>query len=337
MRSVPTWDPGDLPDDFEEPEVDDVPHARSRAEAAKPPEADRSIVVDLIRPRQLVLFASEEGIGKSYARLELAVRLATGTGALFGHYAIVEPTRVLLVDEENGEPEEWRREEEILGKLDLPRTALAGYATVHYAGMDLLDPARRAWLEGETAVTGAQVLILDTGGAMIADEWGAPLKAAIRYLRNLIRRTGLAVVVVVHMTKPPRDKPTNGQAPRKRLSDVLGNWTRHADVVAMMTDLGADRARFEVRKRVAPSSLVLAQDGGLWQTVAIGESEREPGGEDRVLRAIGAGAATWQALSTALGMSRSQVFEHVRRLRSSGLVKDASPYELTPEGWEAVE
>jgi hypothetical protein len=326
------YDPGPEPE-----AMPSAPSFQCVADATEPAELDDWLVDGLLRPGALGILASAEGIGKSYARLELAVRLATGTGALFGHYPIRRPARVVLLDEENGPAEEYRRELDVLDSLGLPRSVLAGYFRVSYAGMNLTKPERQEWLRRELDGIGPDLLILDTGGAMVGDEWGEPLKAAVRYLRSL----PCAVLVCVHLTKPPRDNHRGGQH-GSALSDVMGQWTRSADVVAVMADLGAGRARWTVRKRVPPSSLVLAQRGGLWDVVAVAEDHEAASTDTRILRAIAAGATAADELRMALGttdrpLPKQTLYDALRRLRADGYLEKGAPLALTKAGLEAVE
>ena len=307
------------------------------ADATEPADVDDWLVDGLLRPKALGILASAEGIGKSYARLELALRLATGTGALFGHYGIRRAARVVLVDEENGPAEEYRRECETLAALGLDRAELSNYFRTSYAGMNLGKPERQEWLRAELDKLGPDLVILDTGGAMVGDEWGEPLKEAIRFLRSL----PCAVLVCCHLTKPPRDNHRGSQH-GTALADVMGQWTRSADVVAVMADLGAGRARWTVRKRVPPSSLVLAQRGGLWDVVAVADDHEAASLDDRVLRAIAAGATTADELRIALGtadrpLPKRSLYNALGRLRADGLVADGTPLALTDAGMDGAE
>ncbi len=331
-------DPGPVPPEI--PPSFGQPHAAFEcvADATEPADVDDWLVDGLLRPKALGILASAEGIGKSYARLELAIRLATGTGSLFGHYAIRRAARVVLVDEENGPAEEYRRECETLAALGLDRAELSNYFRASYAGMNLGKPERQEWLRAELDKLAPDLLLLDTGGAMVGDEWGEPLKAAVRYLRSL----PCAVLVCVHLTKPPRDHRNSGPQHGTSMNSIMGQWSRSADVVAMMADLGAGRARWTVRKRVPPSSLVLAQRGGLWDVVAVADDHEAASTDDRVLRAIAAGASTADELRIALGaadrpLPKRSLYNALGRLRADGLVADGTPLALTDAGMDGAE
>ena len=60
------------------------------------------------------------------------------------------------------------------------------------------------------------------------------------------------------MVKPSRD-PKAKAAARRLLSDVMGQWPRSPDVVAIVTDLGASRYDWYIAKRrgVPPSEGVI--------------------------------------------------------------------------------
>jgi hypothetical protein len=235
-----------------------------------------------------------------------------------------------------GTTEEWRREAAILAALGLERDALGAYHRASFAGMVLTAPDAQAWLAGEIDRIRPDLLVLDTGTSMVGDEWGSELKAAMRFLRGLIARTGCAIVVVVHLTKPPRERrpgTTHGTA----IADVMGQWTRSADAVALMADLGDGRVRWEMRKKVPPSTLILARREGIFETVAVGEAHRKASTDDRVLRAIDAGADSAEALTASLGLARRTVYKALGHLRSDGLIGKGTPLTLTEAGLEAVE
>ena len=126
------------------------------------------------------------------------------------------------------------------------------------------------------------------------------------------------------------------------IADVMGQWTRSADMVAMMADMGAGRARWTVRKRVPPSSLVLAQRGGLWDVVAVTEDHKAASLDTRVLRAISAGATNADELRVALGtgerpLPKQTLYDGLRRLRTDGYIENGTPLALTASGHEATE
>ena len=121
------------------------------------------------------------------------------------------------------------------------------------------------------------VVIFDTGSSMVGEEWGSELKLAVRFLRRLAREYGCAIIVVVHLVKPNRQAKHRRTRPEHGtdLSDVMGQWTRQADSVALMARTKDEQIIWTMRKRVPRSTLVLATE-----RVAPSESSvRSVGGE----------------------------------------------------------
>jgi hypothetical protein len=307
---------------------------------APPANLEREYLGGLLRAGKVLAIASQEGLGKSMVRKEIEHRLAAGTGALFGRYPVLEAVTVGTIDEENGPDEEWRRDEAMLPAVGLTREDLAGrYRRASFLGLNLADPVSQAYIRRQVAA-GLNVLFLDTGGAMVDEEYGQPLKAAVRFLRALRRESpDLAVVLLVHMVKPSRDPKAAG-VKRRVLTDVMGQWTRQADVVAVMSDLGADRFRWELVKRrgVPRSAGVVDYSSGIAQWVADVDDDEVTSTREslRVLRAIGAGADSWQAVATGTGIGKNPVFAAIRELRAEGLIHPDTPYRLTVNGLEAL-
>jgi hypothetical protein len=312
--------------------VEDMPWPQPASERQANREDDAWIIDGVLRPGRLLILAAAEGVGKSYARLEVAIRCATGSGALFGHYPIPERVRVLTVDVENGAEEEARREDEVLEALELARADLGDYWTVSLGGLSLTDPRDQRYLREAVSRVHPAVLILDTGSSMVGDEWGTELKDAVRFLRELAGESGCAIVVCVHLVKPSRqqrktkDAPVHGQ----ELADVMGQWTRSADSVALMSSAGPDRMLWTMRKRVSHSSLVLEPAGGIFRvvTAVIGDDE-SASTRDRVLRCIATGHATAADIATYLRVSERTVWRHIGALRKAGSVSPEGDLSLT--------
>ncbi len=321
----------------------ELPDLADAARLVTPPDVDAWYIVGLIRPGKLVYLAAGEGVGKSYVRKEAELRLAVGIGSLFGHYPIAGPVRVGTIDEENGPDEEWRREEELLPRLLLTRADLAGrYFRGSFLGLNLNAASAQAYIRRQVATFALDVLFLDTGGSMVDEEYGPPLKGAVRFLRSLIREfPALAIVVCVHMVKPPRGP--NIAAPKRRaLTDVMGQWTRQADVVAVMTDLGNDRIRWDLAKRrgVPKSAGILNYSDGLTRWMTDVDEAADPASTSdtiHVLRCIAAGAGTWEQVKEAAGMGRNRIFAAITELRAGGLIGPGSPYRMTSDGQEALQ
>jgi hypothetical protein len=298
-----------------------------------PVESQDWVVEGIARPGSIVVIASAEGLGKSYVRKETELRLGSGSGPLFGRFDVRRPYRVATFEEENGEAEEWRRDEQVLASLGLTRASLGDRVhRVSYPGLDLTKTDSQEYVREQVSSVGAEVVWLDTGGSMVGEEWGEPMKLAYRFLREL----GMTVFLNVHLVKPARGQ-SHGPSHGSSITDVMGQWTRQADAVLLMSDLGEGRARVLVRKRVPKLDLVMAQKDGLWVVVAEGAGTgTEANTERRVLRAIGAGADSAASIAAALGIGERSVYRAVGVLRKDGQVADRTPYRLTPEGEEAV-
>ncbi len=160
-------------------------------------------------------------------------------------------------------------------------------------------------------------------------------KSVMRFLRTLTVRHGCAIVVFVHLTKPMRS-PGGSRRHGSSLSDVMGQWTRTVDAVALLADLGEGRARWSMWKKVPKSELTIRQADGLWTVVQV-EATARPTTEDRVLRAIHTDGPNATAIAQSLGLSASRVSQAIRKLRTHGLLERGHPYRLTPEGLEAVQ
>jgi hypothetical protein len=302
----------------------------------KPDESDDWVVEDIARPSAIVVVASPEGLGKSYIRKETELRLGSGKGPLFGRFAIDRPFVVATFEEENGPEEEWRRDEQVLAALDITRKHLGDRVhRVSYPGLDLTHADPQEYVRGEVEAVGADVVWLDTGGSMVGEEWGEPMKQVFRFLRSL----DVTVFLNVHLVKPARGQARGGASHGSTLTDVMGQWTRQADAVLVMSDLGEGRARVLVRKRVPKRDLVMAQQNGLWVVVDEGTGAgSDPKQEDRVLRAVNAGATDAEAVRRALDMPVRTVYRHVGSLRKAGFLDTKrGPYRLTEAGEEAVE
>jgi len=317
---------------------------------ARPEDVDDWLVTGLIRPGAMVVVASVEGVGKSRLRKEIEVRLAAGIGPIFGYFPVPAAARVLTFDEENGEAEEWRRDEETLAALGLTRADLGDrYHRISFSGELLTDEPSQRRIGRLIEQVRPDVVFFDTGGHMIeGDEWGTPLKRATRFLKRLTP----AVVALVHLTKPSENgegKP--GPVHGTRITDVMGHWTKPADGALLARDVGDDRIRVETFKRIPHADLILERLPGQFRVVAgaqpvtlsVGPSTAKLKAVDRVGQAIAAGITDPERIRGALGepgepLSRSTFTDAVARLREDGLVDPKRvPYELTEAGRDAYE
>lgn len=298
-----------------------------------PPEIETWHIEGLARPKAIVVVGSAEGVGKSMMRKEIEMRLGSGIGPLFGHFPIPGPLTVATFEEENGDAEEYRRDDQTMAALGIDRQALGDRIyRVSYPGINLCLQTDQEYVRAELEKVHADVVWFDTGGSMIGDEWGEPMKVAFRFLRSL----EVTVFLNVHLVKPSRTGGRGQSTHGSALSDVMGQWTRQADAVCIVSDLGEGRVKVLVRKRVKPQELILAQRDGLWVVVAQGGATKTRSTTvDKVLRAIAGGLTTAGEIMDALELKRSTVFDALSQLRKTGLISPREPYGLTEAGEEA--
>lgn len=210
-------------------------------------------VDDLLRPGRILVVAAEEGTGKSYLVLELAIRLALAGGDFAGTWRVRDMGPVLLLSEQHPD-DDYVREDQVLAALGgLPRTRLVGglyrlpVMTAANREPALKSEGWRDWITEWLRQQRALAVIFDTATAASGVEpWGLDIQELFRGLRRMIEGyPDLAVVLVVHLRKP------QGRGER-RLSDVLGEWARWCDVVLLLENDGAslERVKVTVRKRV---------------------------------------------------------------------------------------
>ena len=118
--------------------------------AEPPTDIDDWIIDGVLRPKSILIVASAEGVGKSYIRKEMSIRLASCGGQLFGHYVVPNRCRVLEIDEENGRSEEHRREDQVFASLGVDRGEVTGnYESVSFTALDLARDDSREYIDDQ--------------------------------------------------------------------------------------------------------------------------------------------------------------------------------------------
>lgn len=243
------------------------PLPENRGEAVPSELAAEHYIEDLVRPGRLVVWAAEEGSGKSYAVAgELAIRVAATGGTFAGTWPVVQTGPVLVLSEMHPD-DDYDREGVVLASLGRDRSALAGrywrlsLMTAAGGRPALTVPEWRSWVVDWMRANGVILLVVDTAtGATQVDPWGRAIQAVFADLRAMTTAyPELAVVLIVHVRKPSRPGD-------RALSDVLGEWGRWCDVVVVQENDGKSltRAKLTSRKRVARERRILAtKQGGL--------------------------------------------------------------------------
>lgn len=281
---------------------------------------DVEYVEDLIRPGRIVVWAAQEGSGKSYAVTgELAIRVAVAGGSFAETWPVIRLGPALVLSEMHAD-DDYAREETVLASLGISRESLRGryfrLALMTAAGGKpaLTVPEWREWVTDWLAQAGALLLVVDTAtGATQVKPWGEEIQEVYRALRMMLERyPALAIVLIVHVRKPT----SRGE---RDLSDVLGEWGRWSDVVVLQENEGKsfDRAKLSVRKRVKRERRIVAvKSGGLLRdAIDIASSRDSKVPVDAVVSAIrDHPGATFAELAAVLEVSKDTAKRYVADL-----------------------
>jgi hypothetical protein len=296
------------------------------------PTAGDWLVRDLLKPKGIVVLAGEEGLGKTHVRTELALRLSLGTGTMFGEYRVERAVKVLLFDEENGEDLEYEREADILDTLGVDRTTLGeNYLRGSFMGTDFSTPEGQALFEAHIAKVEPDVVFVDTGGLVLAEEWGEPFKQAMKFARRISETYGVVLVFIVHMVKPNREDkaPKQGRA----ITEIMGHWSRTADATWQMSPVEneRDKAIFEVRKRWGSSRYVIEKRDSIWVAVKgldVARAVAEADTETTILSALmsatrkveGSGGLLEWSEKGGRSLSKATAHRRLKAMAEQGLV-----------------
>lgn len=300
-----------------------------RSAATLSPQGTVEYVDDLVRPGRVVVVAAEEGTGKSFAITgELGLRMAVAGGAFAGTFEVREPGPVLVLSEMHAD-DDWMREEAILAALGRERADLAGryfrlsVTTAANGDPALVSPSWRGYIAGWMADHDVRLLIVDTATrATRANPWGDELQVVYDGLAQLIAaHPPLAVILIVHLKKPPA-----GAGGARRITDVLGDWGKWADVVVLMENDGQslDRVRLTTRKRVRRERRIVCRKAGGLLVDPVDVDRAGPSVPTEAVRAaIEANPGmTYADLARALGVSKDTATRYVKAL---GDEVDTSP------------
>ena len=306
-----------------------VPARPLRLDEMVQPDTTNEYIIDrFLRPRVLGIIGAPAGIGKSQIRTEIGMLAAAGRGEFLDYYEIRGgPYTVLVIDEENGDAEEWRRDEVHLERLDLTRDGLP-YYRISFAGVDLATQAWQSWLREQIEVLGVDLLILDAISAMYSvPERREELMPIYRFLRDLITSTGVTILLIHHLKKPA----ANEKGAERVLDDLRGGlWGQVAEVAAILSPLPERHVKWRTWKRVPPTELILEQTESGPLVFASHVELRRSKSDDRVLSYIDAGATSVDEIVASSGMKRSTVYTGLQALRNAGIVERGTPLRRKP-------
>jgi hypothetical protein len=300
------------------------------AEIAAPLNPGEYLVENLIRPGTTVMLAGPPGAAKSWASRQLAMCAAAGLSHYLDRYAVPRALNVLVIDEDNGPDEEWRREESLMAHLGLERGKLVNLRRVSLEGIRLDEEPWQRWLRGVIRTHAVDLTILDPisemhGGKEMRDD--VAFRAMLAFLKRLKVDFPTHSTVVVHHTRKRDPKMPAGTS---TLEDVRGQWGQTPDVVAMMVPLGDRRAKWEVHKRVPHSSLLLDQvpqgepgEGAIrFVQDAATVPDKRSQTDGRVLACIDGGLTTVADIREQTKMANSTLYKVLGRLHDAGLITD---------------
>lgn len=307
----------------------------------QPPEnPDEYLLEGLIRPGTTIMLSGPPGAAKSWASRQLGLSAAGGLPTFLDRYPITRKLNVLVVDEDNGPDEEWRREERLLPHLELRREDLGNYRRASLEGVQLDKESWQRWLRGQIRTWDLDLVILDPisefhGGKELRED--PEFRSLLAFLKRLkVDFPRLATVLVHHTRKLSASDRTSSRG----LEDVRGQWGQTPDVVVLLSPLGERRSKWETHKRVPHSSLLLEQsESGALSKVAdetTGQTRRQTT-DGRVLGAIRAGATTGEEIRIGTGLSKQGVYKALRRLSDAGLVSRRAPFELLRDSDDPID
>jgi DNA-binding transcriptional ArsR family regulator len=307
--------------------------------AIQPPsEVDAFLVEGFIRPGTTVMLTGPPGAAKSWASRQLALTAGAGLAAFLQRYQVHRPLKVLVVDEDNGPREEWRREERLLEHFELTRMDVNTVVRVSLEGVRLDQPVWQQWLRSQIEQWALDLVILDPisemhGGKELRED--ESFRSLITFLKRLKVDFPRLATVLVHHT---RKLPSSDRSTARGMEDVRGQWGQTPDVVALLSPTGENRSTWELHKRVPHSRLILEQNEAGALVVVADETtsaRRQQSTDDRVLASLESGATTVDEVRIAIGKGKTAVYEALKRLAGAGLVtRNGSEYTLTEEAGE---
>ena len=172
----------------------EIKSLRQLVEEAKPLEY---VCKPLIPKRSLILLAGKAGAGKSSLCLHIAHAVASST-KVFDHFEVVESSKVLIIDEENG-PSTYKERVQAMGL-----NPLDGIDCLSLTGFKLDNPGHLKFLERAIESIGYGLVILDNWTDLVhrVDENNAvEVSNILSALRRVAHERGCSFILVHHLRK----------------------------------------------------------------------------------------------------------------------------------------
>ena len=301
------------------------PEPENRGHAQLSEQGNVEYVEDLLKPGRIVVWAAEEGSGKSYTvDGELAIRMVEAGGKLADTWPVIGQHSVLVLSEMHSD-DDYEREQTVLQSLGMERSVLNGrywrlpLMTAAHGQPCLRVPEWCAWCVDWCKQHNVHLLIADTAtGATDVDPWGREIQAVYRQLRSMLDAyPELSIVLIVHCKKP------EGHKTERRITDVIGEWGRWCDVIVLQERDGMSRAKLTTFKRVRHMKKIVAnqRDGLLVEPTDLSEGSQPKVPLSDVVRTIADNPGiTHQRLADQLGVSKRTASGYARQAEEEGLI-----------------
>ena len=172
------------------------------------------VIEGVLAARSVVLLAGHWSSGKSWFMADAGIAVASGR-ALFGHFPIVTPGAVMLLDQDSQEDDQRRRYRNLLGGYSLNGTSAAAMRVAYHQGIDLMNEAWQEQIRAAIIYLDIKLLMFDS---MIRfhhmKENSATEMAQIAGVLRSFANLGPCVLMAQHMGKPGREGVTGGHLVR---------------------------------------------------------------------------------------------------------------------------
>lgn len=204
------------------------------------PDAPDYLVDGRIERGTVTVLSGDTGSAKSFAALDLAVRVANGAQDWLDRKLTGRHGRVVVIDEEN--PKRLVRSR--ARALGLTAETQGRVRYFHRLGVQLgaEDADWTEWLRYELKREPADLLVIDTGIAATAPEINDNDQVAalyVRHLRPLAADLSVAIVLLLHERKPQEGARAN----RSQATMGARSWIGQADAQLTLRPSGAGEER----------------------------------------------------------------------------------------------